>query len=194
MGRWSGVKLRLNNSTALHFITVYRVCAQQVNNSNSMSTSTQQYRFLQAMGIKSPNPRNQVLSDLSTWIETVNKADHIIIAIDANENVNDNNSGIGMFIENNDLCDIYSWNTQDDTEFPTHINGSRRIDYMLCTRKTIPYISRTGITKFHEGLDSDHRAMFCDIKQSLFTNVTEEFIQRTRQIGTNVLTKKVRGI
>ena len=114
-----------------------------------------------------------------------NKNDYIIIGIDANESLRDVNSEICKFMKNNDLEDIYSKVHEDNTEFPTHINGSKRIDLLLTSKNIIPYINRTGILKFHEGFDSDHRGLFCDINTDLFTNVVDNITIKTRQIGTN---------
>ena len=65
IGRWSGISIRVNESTALHYITAYRVCKQKITLNNSLSTYTQQYRNLELKGIKEPNPRKQILTDLT---------------------------------------------------------------------------------------------------------------------------------
>jgi hypothetical protein len=39
--------------------------------------------------------------------------------------------------------------------------------------------------RFHEALDSDHRAIFCDLDQNLFKKAPDPMIIKTRQIGTN---------
>jgi hypothetical protein len=185
MGRWSGIKIRVSDEQSLYYFSVYRVCEQHINGTNSMSTYTQQYRILEHQGFDSPNPRQQVLIDISKTISAIDSKDYIMIGMDANENWCAKNSKIKNFTLENNLVDVYSEKHEDNRDFPTHINGSKRIDYLLCSKNLLPYINKTGIVKFHEGLDSDHRALFCDIDQKLFTNITEEYMRKTRQIGTN---------
>jgi hypothetical protein len=47
-GRWVGNTYRLSTEKQLHIVTAYRVCEQQPNATNSMSTSTQQHIMLTA--------------------------------------------------------------------------------------------------------------------------------------------------
>jgi hypothetical protein len=44
--------------------------------------------------------------------------------------------------------------------------------------------------KYHEGLVSDHRGMFCDLHSDVFTNVTNFNGLKTRQIGLNSTNKE----
>ena len=119
---------------------------------NSLSTYAQQVRTLQAHGDTDPKPRKKILYDMTEMITKISKDDYIIIGIDANESLQEKNSDINKFMTTNGLKDIYSSITKDTSEFPTHINGSKRIDMLLASSNILPYITRTGILKFHEGL------------------------------------------
>jgi hypothetical protein len=66
MGRWSGMKLRINDESNWHYLTVYRVCNQRVKANNSLSTYKQQYIFMQEQGLETPNPRKQILLTLKS--------------------------------------------------------------------------------------------------------------------------------
>jgi hypothetical protein len=107
IGRWSGVKIRVTNTVSLHYITAYRVCNQKITRTNSLSTYTQQATYLQAKGCLVPNPRHQILQDLSEMLSNIPNSDCIINGIDANESIKEKSSKFKKFIEENHLEDIY---------------------------------------------------------------------------------------
>jgi ribonuclease HI len=189
MGRYCGFKIRINDTTCLHYITAYRVCNQKLKVSNSLSSNTQQYMHMLANGTEKPNPRQQILEDLTLYIDNMIPTDKFILGIDANEALSDTSSHIKSFADKNNLIDIFS-HLHDETEFPTHINGSKRIDFLLCSQNVHQYINRTGVLQYHDGFSSDHRGLFCDINHSLFENNINERIPTTRQIGTNSTNKE----
>jgi hypothetical protein len=189
MGRWSGTKLRVKNNLYLHYITAYRVCNQKLKKNNSLSSYAQQHMHLLQSGKPEPNPRQEVLDDLKSYITTKSSDDYFIIGIDANESASENNSGINIFINETNLIDIYTY-IHSEEEFGTHINGSKRIDYMLCSANIKQYVSQVGMLKFQDGFDSDHRGIFCDLDQELFKNNTLIQTHQTRHIGTNSTNKE----
>jgi hypothetical protein len=185
MGRWSGVKLRINDNQSLFYITAYRVCDQRVNKTNSLSTSTQQYYKLKEKGHTDPRPRKQFILDMQSYLNSVSDDNYVILALDANESMIESGSDIKKLATTCNLVDIYSHIHNDMSDFPTHTNGSKKIDHILCSNNVIPFIEKCGVVKFHEALDSDHRAIFCDISEKLFNIKEELMIIKTRQIGTN---------
>jgi hypothetical protein len=184
MGRWSGVKIRTKENQYLHHITAYRVCKQKVNKTNSSSTFSQQFIHLLSSGINIPNPRQQILDDLGHYLQTIDPNDYMVLNIDANEPMSEPNSKMLEFINKNNLTDAYTYIHNND-EFSTHLNGSKRIDFILCSNNVRPYITKTGALQYHDGLLSNHRGIFCDISANLFNNNIEERIVKSRQIGTN---------
>lgn len=76
--------------------------------------------------------------------------------------------------------------TNDNEEFPTHVNGSKRIDFIMTTAHTIPFVKKIGYTPFYEMYDSDNRGMYCDLDKSIFGSELAEIVdQPSRLIGTN---------
>jgi hypothetical protein len=140
-------------------------------------------------GTKDPNPRQQILDDIIGIIKDIPKSDMIFIGIHANETTSDRSSGISKFIKNINLTDTYS-HIHNNIEFSTHINGSNRINFLLYSNNLLGFINTTGALDFQEGFDSDHRGLFCDISSDIFTNITEDVIPCTRQIGTNSTNKE----
>jgi hypothetical protein len=188
LARWSCNSYRLSPTSKPHIISAYRVCDGKPEHDRSLSTYNQQYMALKSMGVTNPDPRQQFINDLTTKIKQIqtSKHDYIIIGMDANSVINTDKHGLQKLCNSCDLVDMYTSIHEDYDDFPTHTNGSKRIDYMFCTTNVLPYVHKVGYVKFHEGLDSDHRAVFCDIDESILeseqdrpNNIME------RLIGTN---------
>jgi hypothetical protein len=170
MGRWSGVKLRVDDYVNLQYITVYRVCNQTIKTNNSLSTYTQQYMFLKNLGYDAPNPPQQILDELELNIKSIPPNDYMILGIDANKSMHNVNSNISKFAINTQLIDIYGANFEAEG-IPTHINGSKQIDYILCLHNVQPFITKIHILKYYDGIIFNHRGMFCDVSHTIFTNI-----------------------
>jgi hypothetical protein len=191
-GRWIGNTYRLSTDRQLHIVTAYRVCEQQPNETNSLSTSTQQHIILAARGIQNPNPRKQFVDDFIAQFQEMcdNNNNYFILAIDANATLGKDREGLDRLASECNLIDMYSTIHQDYSVFPTQQRGSQRIDYILCSRNVIPYITQCGYVRFNEGFDSDHRAIFCDISQEILTDSTTLNEKRKRIIGSNSTNKE----
>jgi hypothetical protein len=189
MGRWTGNCYRLNQLQKLNIITAYRVIDQKVNSRNSLSSNSQQHQMLKMRNINDNKPRAQFIADFNEQFSGQCGDENIftILMIDANENIsNPETNSILEIINKCGLVNAYHEFHDDTTEFPTHINGSRTIDYMLVTRNILPYITKIGYIKFHECFDSDHRGIYCDISSKLFENgKSENRSTRKRLVGTN---------
>jgi hypothetical protein len=122
MGRWSGTQYQLGNGYYLNVISAYRVCKQTVNTSNSLSTYTQQHFLLKNKGIENPNPREQFIDDIiSQFQEECKSVKHMVMfALDANEALGENASGIIRMCSTLGLVDPYLYKHNDFEDFPTH--------------------------------------------------------------------------
>jgi hypothetical protein len=47
------------------------------------------------------------------------------------------------------------------------------------------YVDKVGYVKFHEGFDSDHRAIFCDLSKDIMLKQRQPQEQLIRLVGTN---------
>jgi hypothetical protein len=153
----------------------------------SLATATQHQTMLLARGVENPNPRKQFIDDLITQFqETCDDINnYFMLSLDANANLGNDKEGLDKLVEECNLVDVYTTMNQDYTEFPTQQRGSRKIDYMFCTRNLIPYIVKSGYIRFNDGFDSDHRGVFCDISHSILRDYHAPNSQRKRIIGTN---------
>jgi hypothetical protein len=187
LGRWIGNTYRVSPTKRLHVITAYRVCESTPTVRSSMATATQKHTLLMARGIDNPNPRKQFVNGfIHQFQETCDDINnYLIISMDANSTMGQDRDGLDKLIEECNLVDIYTTMNQDYSEFPTQQRGSKKIDYMFCTRNLIPFIRKSGYVRFNDGFDSDHRAIFCDISHEILGDNRIPNSQRKRIIGTN---------
>jgi hypothetical protein len=156
MGRWSGTTYRVHNNRQLHMMSAYRVCASRAQVDISLSTYNQQYVALQVKGIINTDPRQQIIDDLIIKIKSLlrNNNDYIILGIDANANIHADKRGLQKLCEACNLIDMYTTlHDEEDDAFPTHINGSKRIDYILCSPNILQHVEKVGYITFHNALD-----------------------------------------
>jgi Reverse transcriptase (RNA-dependent DNA polymerase) len=177
MGRWTGYSYRMSPGK-----TAYRVCKSKSQEETSQSTYSQQYMMLKNDNFEDPDPRQQFIDDFITQFQkiSVNQDNYFVLAMDGNEPVQGaNKSGVTK------LIDMYSTLHEDYNEFATHENGSQRIDYILCSRNILPFITRCGYIKFNEALDTDHRSVYFDFKEDIITNKITVSTTQVRMVGSN---------
>jgi hypothetical protein len=151
--------------------TAYRAIDQPVTVNNSLSSNSQQYHIMLNRGIETVKPRRQFITDFCDQFEEMCHEQNQItlLMIDANECISTpEKDGILELVERCVLVNIYQSLHDDREEFPTHINGSKVIDYMFGTSNILQYIHKVGYIKFHECFDSGHRGMYCDLSPHLF--------------------------
>jgi hypothetical protein len=192
MGRWTGTIYNTGKNNKLLVISAYRPCNTKVIGTFSTSTYAQQLAIAATQGEKNPDPRKLFVDHLIAQYKPIcsNNNNYVIMMMDANECMSDSNSGIKRMINECNLVDAYNMIHSEDYSFPTHERGSKRIDYLLCTPNLLPFISRIGYVKFNEGLDGDHRAIFCDISEAIFDDEITEIATRHRRVGTNSTNKE----
>jgi hypothetical protein len=192
MGRWIGTTYRVSEKNRLHILTGYRVCANTIKANTSMSTYSQQYTMMLNRGIKKPDPRKQFLIDIVKFIKNLEltENDYLLITLDANNSNDNDHETINNLVRELNIVDMYMERHGCHEQFPTHENGSKRIDYILCSRNLMQFVQRVGYIKFNECFDSDHRAVFCDISTNILQTRTPNVDNRTRAVGTNSTNKE----
>jgi hypothetical protein len=89
-------------------------------------------------------------------------------------------------MERCNLTNVYQHVHEYYTQFPTHTNGSKTIDFMLGSANLLKYITSVGYAKFHKCFDSDHCGIFCDISQKLYKDNKHILtIPKIRLVGSN---------
>jgi hypothetical protein len=86
--------------------------------------------------------------------------------------------GMGKLLDECNFVDLYTTVTNHHTQFPTQARGSKKIDYLLGTRNIIPCISRIGYVTYNDGFDSDNRAIFADVSQTILSNPIQQIAKK----------------
>jgi hypothetical protein len=180
LGRWSYFKIS-SNKQSLVIITVYRHCVS----SGPSTTSMQQWTLLHKAGNQNPDPIKTFYADVDDLLTKWKKLQYeIIVLIDANETIGNKPGGLAPILNRIGLTDlIHSQHHLNDT-VNTHARGSKRIDYVLGTRKVQENCARSGMLPYGVGYQSDHRALF--IKVNL-----QEILQTTVSQMDTIMARKL---
>ena len=167
MGRWTILKVQGRHDRKLAVITAYRVCQQRIEQATGKKAFTQQWSIMRdILKIQNPDPRKQLLTDLSIELSRLRKEGYeILLQIDANESTDSVNSALHTFMRNNKLLDLHLFRHQSfETPTPaTYDRGRRKIDFMFGTQLVANNIHRIGIHAFSEIFISDHRGLYVDL-------------------------------
>jgi hypothetical protein len=92
--------------------------------------------------IEDPNPRKQFCLDLTAFIKTLNlqSTDYLLLAMDANNGSEKGLGDVQDILDEHDLVDLYTEKHNDYQDFPTHENGSKKIDFLFSSRNLVQHI------------------------------------------------------
>ncbi|KAL7523469.1 hypothetical protein ACHAWF_003332, partial [Thalassiosira exigua] len=163
VGRYAWSKFGDQAGNKVCIISSYRVVQRKGTPiiSDSNTAYKQQVEQLLRQGKTAPDPRQQVLRDLSGLMADIrNEGYEVLVMMDANES-NSPGSTLHSFVKNNYLHDAH----ENIAERPrtTRIGSSTIIDYMFATEGLLQFIRGRGYRPLHEGLDSDHVMLWADI-------------------------------
>lgn len=158
MGRWTGTKFRLKQKSLVTVITAYRpfIKNSTKNKNTSNTTHRQQVVMLSQDGVIDPDPRAVFLDDLLDLIkiQELDPNNNIILLLDANESLFDTNSKLLNWIQKTTLTDCFSQLSNTPCNIPTHINGSKKIDYIFTSKNLLPHIDITNNESIAKQLNS----------------------------------------
>ena len=171
LGRFCWYTLRGHRDEGILIVTAYRVCQEATDNPGPHTAFSQQYMALRDSGLSHPNPRLQILMDLTALISHHrSQGFRPIIMMDANGDYLGNDKNLRAFITNSCLCDPFYEKFR--TSPPTHVNGSTRIDYILMDRALCPALTAIGYLGTHDGAISDHVVGYADFNErALFAGI-----------------------
>ena len=110
MGRYSWVTLQGKEKWKITLISAYRVC--HTVNPGPFTTHSQQCHILALKGQTNPNPRKELIQDLTKFVKNQTKKGHqIILSINANKNIDAHNKkdhGLNKFIQDTNLIDAHT--------------------------------------------------------------------------------------
>ena len=107
---------------------------------------------------------DNTITDLQFFINFQrNNGTKIILRMDANKTANCKNSTIIKLCRIYKLCDTIALKHGTELEPNTYSRGLDRIDFILCSKALLPFISNAIILPFGTIAFSDHRGLFIDI-------------------------------
>jgi hypothetical protein len=168
MGRYSYQSIVGRNNTKILFITAYRVCFQDINSAGVKTSFFQQWHHLRINGHAIPNPRQQILEDLKTFIhESIKEGCDVCLAMDANEDSDSQHQKLNNFAGECGLVNahelFFDEDYYEDHPLPAmFMSGTKKIDHMFCTPRLFDCIVGVSIEPLSSGIKSDHRALIVD--------------------------------
>ena len=172
MGRFCWYALRGKRDEGVLIIVAYRVCHKSSDNPGPFTAYQQQHSSLRKDGIANPNPRKQILQDITALI-SMKRAEGLrpILMMDANgDYMAGTDKELREFIITNGLADPFYDRFQSSP--PTFIHGTKRIDYILIDPSLTGAIKRIGYLGTHKGIFSDHVMAVMDMdERTLFAGL-----------------------
>ena len=167
-GRFCWHRLRGRREEGIHIISAYWVCQQKTHNPGPFTAFQQQYTLMRQAGIPDPNPRQRLLDDLSTLIQTHRAAGYCpILMLDANGDYEHNTSpdkALAGFLIDSHLVDPFY--DKFNSSPRTYLHGTKRIDYIFTDPAISHSLQRIGYLGTHMGADSDHCLAYIDIDEN----------------------------
>ena len=171
MGRWTYIIMEGRNDRKIIFITFYRVC-KKTSESGGCTIRLQQERDLYKYKKSQADPREVILADLEREIQKRHEEGFDVFLFgDINEEVREAKR-VKEFLQNANLKNIMTAKHNDKILPHTYDRGQKCLDIMAMTASIDDKaIHKCGIIPFYEGMLSDHRAFYVDLKTDfLFTN------------------------
>ena len=165
LGRWCSATLTGRGNKQIRVYSVYQCVHANIKNAGEYTYFAQLWHLLRSPEVTSPNPREQLIRDLQTELTAAKRAKiDLIIMGDFNETLGTNPNLMASICANTELAEAIDHLHPSAEHIPTYIRGQRRLDYCLMSHSLLPSIAAAGINRFHEISESDHRALFLDLR------------------------------
>lgn len=171
LGRITWMKLRGTRDEGIIVINAYRVCQSGTSNPDAFTQFQQERTGLRARGIKNPDPRKQILSDILTLIdESRLEGYRPILCWDANEDWvkrSHPNEGeqLTNFMRDAQLADPFY--NKFGYAPRTYVRSNNRLDYILVDPALTYSIKRIGYMENSEANFSDHALAYIDFDEKM---------------------------
>ena len=157
MGRFTWIALRGKGTGGILVVTAYRVCQNAETTAGPDTAYMREWTELRRRGYEYPDPRNQILTDISELIDELSQRGyHPLILMDANAVITEKN--LSDFCLRHRLIDLV--NDSNDGEPPSTYNrGTRRIDFPLGDDFVRKAVVKSGCLASHEGISFSDNTM-----------------------------------
>lgn len=170
-GRFCYTTLRGSRDEGIVVINAYRTCHVKADNPGPFTSYQMEYIGLRESGIKDPQPRFQILKDLTTLIDKKREQGYRpIVMMDANEDwVAESHKQQGnklkKFMQHSQLVDPFFLKFNQAPR--TYVRGKHRLDYILVDPALLPAIRSIGYLGSTEANISDHTMAYIDFDEKL---------------------------
>ena len=172
MGHYAWQKILLNGTRHLIIITAYHVAQESVTNCGLTTSAMQQWRKLTSAGVHNPNPRQQFLADLGSFVQNqAMEGNEVIVMIDANSSSDD--TTITQFLDDHGLFDLMI-DYLPDRQPPTYQCGQSKIDHIWGTPGILTATLNASVLSFGAGPNSDHTILYLDLSFTIFTDMSSQ--------------------
>ncbi|KAL7526267.1 hypothetical protein ACHAWF_005244, partial [Thalassiosira exigua] len=164
-GRFTYALMRGKDGTGVLLVNAYRVCQKRGTRTTANTAYMQQVVHQRSEGIANPDPRNQILDDITALIaDHRQNGFHPLIMGDFN--VSDKDPHFEDFLLANNLHDLIAA-TNDGTPPRTYTRGKNRLDFILGDTFVLEAVVQSGSLGIHEGILScetipDHTLQWVD--------------------------------
>ena len=160
MGRYTCMAFTGRDNIGIVCINVYRVCQKKGAKTGPDTSFMVQLTNLREQGITCPDPRNQVLADVSDLItEWTQKGYHPLIMGDFNADLTERE--FADFVDANNLYDLIG-DCNTGTPPSTYSRGQKRLDWFLGDSFLKERLVKSGSLALHEGNITDHTLQWAD--------------------------------
>jgi hypothetical protein len=131
----------------------------------------QQWRQLRSNGNEHPNPRQQILDDLSKFIKPhIEKGNEVLLMMDANDPID--SKPLSEFLDDLDLYDLMASYLPSPTP-TTYQRGRNKIDHIVGTMGILLAMVRAYIVPFgNDSPKSDHAICGIDFSLEVLSGIT----------------------
>ena len=169
MGRWTEICLTGRQQETVRFLTAYRVPKMTIKTAGPATSYFHQWHHICRNGQPIPDPRQQLLQDLSNHIKMhSNSQTGMVIMMDANESLQTRSSQLSKWSNDNSLIDIHLSLHDHPSEISTYLRGHHRLDYIFVTSNLALYVMKSGILPYHFLTNTDHCCLNLDIDLQRF--------------------------
>eukprot|EP00957_Ditylum_brightwellii_P176651 13455016-Ditylum_brightwellii.AAC.1 len=161
LGRWNYVQIAGRDQRQVIFVSAYKPCTQ--SNEGASTVTVQHKHILTLQGDHDANSRKAFNQDLMRAIRQWQEGGNtVVVGIDANSKIDDDE--VTMFLAETKMYDLAGAKHGKYTP-NQHINETHAVNFLFVTTNAIDPTNKIGMLPFQCGIDSDYRAIICDIKQ-----------------------------
>ena len=164
LGRWCEINLNRRDGGIVKIITAYQCVDTTLQSSGHQTYFFQLHKLLREKKDKIDiDPRKEFIADLKQHLmKDERDLTSIILTGDFNETIGEKPEMMASICAEIGLLDIVSKLHPDALGTPTYDRGRKRLDYILVSDDLPQFALQSGMNRFNEIHNTDHRAQWVD--------------------------------